>query len=116
MVPVSARTGQKLDLLLEMILLVAEMQELKANPNRPAPGTVLEAKMDRGRGPVATSADQQRHAPRGRLRALRRGLRQSAGDVRRPRQSGARRPARRRRSKSWAWTALPEVGDSSSRW
>ena len=54
MVPVSARTGQNLDLLLEMILLVADMQELKANPNRPAVGTVLEAKMDRGRGPVAT--------------------------------------------------------------
>ncbi|MGC8781756.1 MAG: translation initiation factor IF-2 [Anaerolineae bacterium] len=54
MVPVSARTGQNLDLLLEMILLVADMQELKANPNRPAVGTVLEARMDRGRGPVAT--------------------------------------------------------------
>jgi len=54
MVPVSARTRQNLDLLLEMILLVADMQELKANPNRPAVGTVLEARMDRGRGPVAT--------------------------------------------------------------
>jgi len=54
MVPVSARTGQNLDLLLEMILLVADLQELKANPHRPAVGTVLEAKMDRGRGPVAT--------------------------------------------------------------
>jgi translation initiation factor IF-2 len=54
MVPVSAKTGQNLDLLLEMILLVADMQELKANPNRPAIGTVLEAKLDRGRGPVAT--------------------------------------------------------------
>ena len=54
MVPVSARTKQNLDLLLEMILLVADMQQLKANPNRPALGTVLEAKLDRGRGPVAT--------------------------------------------------------------
>jgi translation initiation factor IF-2 len=54
MVPVSARTGQNIDLLLEMILLVAEMLELKANPKRPAGGTVLEAKLDRGRGPVAT--------------------------------------------------------------
>jgi translation initiation factor IF-2 len=53
-VPVSARTHQGLDLLLEMILLVADLQELKANPNRPATGTVLEAKLDRGRGPVAT--------------------------------------------------------------
>ncbi|MBV9084335.1 MAG: translation initiation factor IF-2 [Acidobacteriaceae bacterium] len=54
MVPVSAKTGQNLDLLLEMILLVADIQDLKANPNRPAVGTVLEAKLDRGRGPVAT--------------------------------------------------------------
>ncbi|MBV8552076.1 MAG: translation initiation factor IF-2 [Acidobacteriaceae bacterium] len=54
MVPVSAKTGQNLDLMLEMILLVADIQDLKANPNRPAIGTVLEAKLDRGRGPVAT--------------------------------------------------------------
>ena len=54
MVPVSAKAKQNLDLLLEMILLVAEMQTLKANPARPAMGTVLEAKLDRGRGPVAT--------------------------------------------------------------
>ena len=50
------RPGPKrnLDLLLEMILLVADIQDLKANPARPASGTVLEAKLDRGRGPVAT--------------------------------------------------------------
>ena len=54
MVPVSARTQQGLPLLLEMILLVAELQDLKANPNRPAMGTVIEAQLDRGRGPVAT--------------------------------------------------------------
>ncbi len=54
MVPVSARTKENLDLLLEMILLVAELQDLKANPGRPAMATVLEAKLDRGRGPVAT--------------------------------------------------------------
>jgi len=54
MVPVSARAKTNLDLLLEMILLVAEIQDLKANPARPAMGTVLEAKLDRGRGPVAT--------------------------------------------------------------
>jgi translation initiation factor IF-2 len=53
-VPVSARTHQNLDLLLEMILLVADMLDLKANPGRPAMGTVLEAQLDRGRGPVAT--------------------------------------------------------------
>jgi translation initiation factor IF-2 len=54
MVPVSARTGQNIELLLEMVNLVAEMLELKANPKRAAGGTVLEAKLDRGRGPVAT--------------------------------------------------------------
>jgi translation initiation factor IF-2 len=54
MVPVSAKTGTNLDLLLEMILLVADMLDLKASPTRPALGTVLEAKLDRGRGPVAT--------------------------------------------------------------
>ena len=54
MVPVSAKSGQNLDLLLEMILLVADIQDLKANPGRPALGTVLEAKLDKGRGPVAT--------------------------------------------------------------
>lgn len=53
-VPVSALKGEGIDDLLEMILLVAEMEELKANPNRPARGTVIEAKLDKGRGPVAT--------------------------------------------------------------
>lgn len=53
-VPVSALKKEGLDELLEMILLVAEMQELKANPNRPAVGTVIEAQLDKNRGPVAT--------------------------------------------------------------
>jgi|DewCreStandDraft_1066081.scaffolds.fasta_scaffold01507_18 translation initiation factor IF-2 len=53
-VPVSARRKTGIDQLLEMILLVAEMQELKANPNRPARGVVIEAKLDKARGPVAT--------------------------------------------------------------
>src|SRR5690349_9882511 len=54
MVPVSAKAKTNLDLLLEMILLVADLQDLKANPDRPSVGTVLEAQLDRGRGPVAT--------------------------------------------------------------
>jgi translation initiation factor IF-2 len=53
-VHVSALKQQGLDTLLEMVLLVAEMAELKANPNKPASGTVVEAKLDKGRGPVAT--------------------------------------------------------------
>ncbi len=53
-VPVSALTGQGIDDLLESVLLVAEVKELKANPNRRAKGLVIEAKLDKGRGPVAT--------------------------------------------------------------
>ncbi|MDD6062610.1 MAG: translation initiation factor IF-2 [Oscillospiraceae bacterium] len=53
-VPVSAKTRMNIDKLLESILLVAEMQELKANPNRAAKGIVIEARLDKGRGPVAT--------------------------------------------------------------
>jgi len=53
-VAVSALKKKGLDTLLEMILLVAEMQELKADPDRPAAGTIIEAKLDKGRGPVAT--------------------------------------------------------------
>jgi translation initiation factor IF-2 len=54
MVEVSAKRKENLDLLLEMILLVTEISDLKANPKRNASGTVLEAKLDKGRGPVAT--------------------------------------------------------------
>lgn len=53
-VPVSAVTKQGIDTLLEMVQLVADMKELKANPDRLAKGTVIEAKLDKGRGPVAT--------------------------------------------------------------
>ena len=53
-VPVSAHTGEGMDTLLEMILLTAEVDELKANPNRKARGLVIEAQLDKGKGPVAT--------------------------------------------------------------
>lgn len=53
-VNVSAKTGQGIDELLEMVLLVAEMKELKANPNRNAVGLIIEAQLDKARGPVAT--------------------------------------------------------------
>ena len=53
-VPISAKTGMGLDDLLEMVILTAEVQELKANPNRRAKGTVIEARLDKNRGPVAT--------------------------------------------------------------
>ena len=54
MVPVSAVTGENVDQLLEMILLVAEVQNYRANPNRKARGVIIEARLDKGRGPVAT--------------------------------------------------------------
>ncbi len=53
-VPVSAKTGEGIEKLLEMILLVADVAELKANPDRLAKGTIVEAQLDKGRGPVAT--------------------------------------------------------------
>ncbi len=53
-VPVSAKTGMGIDDLLEMVLLVADMKELKANPDRAAKGTVIEARLDKGRGPIAS--------------------------------------------------------------
>ena len=53
-VEVSAKQGTNIDTLLDMVLLVAEMRELKANPDRAAKGTVIEAQLDKGRGPVAT--------------------------------------------------------------
>ncbi len=52
--PISAKTGEGIDNLLEMVTLTAEMRELKANPNRTAHGAVVEARLDKGRGPVAT--------------------------------------------------------------
>lgn len=53
-VPVSAKKGEGIDELLEMVLLVSEMEELKANPNRTAVATVIEAELDKGKGPLAT--------------------------------------------------------------
>ena len=52
--PISAKTGQGIDNLLDMVILTAEMRELKANPDRSAHGAVIEARLDKGRGPVAT--------------------------------------------------------------
>ncbi len=52
--PISAKTGEGIDNLLENLVVLAEILELKANPNRPAKGTVIEARLDRGRGPIMT--------------------------------------------------------------
>src|SRR5699024_7498216 len=58
-VPISAIRGEGIDDLLEMILLVAEMEELKANPDKPAFGTVIDAQLDKGRGAVASLLVQE---------------------------------------------------------
>ncbi|HEX8939247.1 MAG TPA: translation initiation factor IF-2 [Candidatus Limnocylindrales bacterium] len=58
LVPVSAKSRLGIDDLLEMVLLVADLQELRANPKRPAVGTIVEAELDKGRGPVATALVQ----------------------------------------------------------
>ncbi len=88
-VEVSAREKLGLDDLLEVILLVADVHELKANPHKPATGVVIEAKVDRSRGPVATRADPDRHAQPARRRCGGRDLGPHQGDVRRPRHAHA---------------------------
>ena len=102
-----------------MILLVADLQELKANPKRPAVGTIIEAELDKGRGPVATVVVQTGHAPHRRRRRRRQDLRQGPRPRERGRQAdpegrpllgrgrpgprrgagGRRHPARRRRTR-----------------
>ena len=73
MVEVSAKTGDGIDKLLEMVALQAEVMELNANPKRPASGVVLEAYLDRGRGPVANVLVQEGTLRVGDVRKLRRG-------------------------------------------
>ena len=80
-VEVSAKQKKGIDKLLETILLVADLRELKANPDAPATGTVLESRVDKGRGPVATVLVQNGTLRLRRLLYLRRGVRQSARDV-----------------------------------
>ena len=67
MVDVGAKTGINVDLLLEMVILVAEMQELKADPNAAPEGTVIEANLDKGKGPVATVIVQNGTLRRGNI-------------------------------------------------
>ena len=81
MVPVSAKTKQNLDLLLEMILLVADMQDLKANPGRPGHGHGARSPTRPRPRPGGHGAGAQRHAARGRFLHLRRGVRQGARHV-----------------------------------
>ena len=109
-VNVSAKKRQNLDQLLEMLLLVADLQELKANPKKPATGTVLEARLDKGRGPVATVLVQDGTLARRRHGRGRRRLRQGPRPRRRPRraaqEAGPSTPV-----EILGLAALPEPGD-----
>ena len=89
-VEVSALQKLGLDDLLELILLVSDLEEPKANPNRPAAGTVIEAKLDRSRGPVATVLVQNGTLPPGRLRGGGQDRGPGAGDDRLPRRAHLR--------------------------
>ncbi|MFR2691173.1 MAG: GTP-binding protein [Enterocloster bolteae] len=75
-VPVSAHTREGITDLLEMVLLTADVMELKANPNRKGRGLVIEAELDKGKGPVATVLVQKGTLQRGRYHCGRRMLRQ----------------------------------------
>ena len=103
-VPVSARTGVGIDRLLEMMLLQADVLDLKANPNRPARGTVVESELDRGRGPVATVLVQEGTLRQGDRVRLRHRLRPRARDAQ---PSMASASPRRRRPRRWKSSDSP---------
>ena len=88
-VPVSARRKEGIDTLLEMILLVAEIAELKANPDRAATGVVIEAKLDKARGPVATVLVKSGTLKVGNAVVAGRILRKDQGALRRQGQAAA---------------------------
>ena len=96
-----------------MILLTADILDLKANPKRKATGTVLEAKLDRGRGAGRDGADSERHAARRRSVHRRQLLRQGSRADERPRRARAGSRRRRRRSRCSGWRAFPRPATSS---
>ncbi len=115
-VEVSATKRTGLDKLEEAILLQAELLDLKANPDRTAEGSVIESRLDRGRGPVATVLVQKGTLNAGRHRGGRRRVGPRARDDRRQGQAGEDRRARRRRSRSRAWRACPAPASRSWWW
>ncbi len=101
-VEVSAKKNLHIDDLLETILLQADVLELKANPNAEASGFVIEANLDKGRGPVATVLVQRGTLHPGRRRGGRHVLRPRARPGGSARQARGRRPAPPTRWRSWA--------------
>ena len=112
-VEVSATKKTNLDKLLETIGLQAEILDLKANPDRPAEGTVIEAKLDRGRGPVATVLVQRGTLQDRRHHRRRRRMGPRARARQRHRRDRRSRPARRCRSKCWALPARRKPATAS---
>ena len=115
LVPVSARTGQGIDDLIDTIQIVADVQELKANPKRPAIGTVVEAELDKGRGPVATVLVQTGTLQRRRHRRRRRHLRPRPRAAEQPRRAHHKgRAVARRRSFSACPRCRPRATSCAS--
>jgi len=115
MVAVSAKARVGLDELLEMINLVADLQELKANPKRPAIGTIVEAELDKGRGPVATALVQTGTLRVGDVIVVG----ETYGKVRALETASASaspRPAHRARPWSWAWPTCRRPATSCASW
>ena len=110
---VSAKTGDGLETLLEGLQLQAEILDLKANPDRSAEGTVIEAKLDRGRGPVATVLVAARHAAHRRHRRRRRRMGTRSRPRQRHRRATSRKPAPRFRSRCSASTARRKPATAS---
>ena len=107
MVPVSAKTGAGIKDLLEAVLLVTEIKELKANPEKQAVGTVIEAKLDKGRGPVATVLIKNGTLSIGDSCHRGNGCRKNPCHVRRQGQARQRAQDRRFPSRCWDLTMFP---------
>ena len=114
--PISAKTGLGIDSLLEMVVLTAEMRELKANPNRSAHGAVIEARLDKGRGPIATLLVQNGTLPSGGCDHRRHRRGPGPGHDRRQRPRKSPRPAPRSLWRSPAWGRSPAPATTSTPW
>ena len=108
---VSAKTKQGLDNLLDMILLVAEVEELKANPDAPASGTVIESRLDPGRGPVVTVLVQRGTLQDGRRAGRRRALGPRARDARLPGHTASKQATPGEPVEILGFDSVPDAGE-----